>query len=131
MIVWLLAQLAAAQGTCAQPYPLDSLLDDIGEVESGLASGDDAIAGEAATRMRTRVVCLEVAVPAVMGPRVLRAIGAGLLVRQHVEALGWLEAAAAADPEHRYTLETLTQTHPLFAAWNRVLDRVDLTEPGL
>ncbi len=125
------SQLASAQATCAQPYPLDVLLDDMGEVESGLASGTHGLAGGAATRMRTRIVCVEEPLPAIIGARTLRAIGAGLLVRQHVEALGWLESAAAADPEYRYTLENLAELHPLFPAWGTVLDRASLAQPEL
>lgn len=119
ILTWLVAA-ATAQQPCDSS--LDALLDDVGRVEAGLEAGQaDGTVG-AALRLRTQLSCLDERLPAMLVPRLFRAIGGGLLLQRHPESLGWLRSAASVDPGFEYTIDLLPEGSPLFEAWRQARD---------
>ena len=119
MILWFVS-IGWADSVCTTS--LDELLDDVGRVENGLRTDDPEAASGAALRLRTKLPCLQERIPAIVVPRLFRAIGGGLLVQRHPESLGWLRSAAAVDPGFRYTVDLVPEESPLIAAWDEAVD---------
>ncbi len=114
--MWLvLAASPALAGDCAD-YSLDALLDDVGRVESRLAAARST--AEASTELRDRLPCLGERLPAVLAPRVLRAVGAGLHEIGAEAAQGWLAAAAHLAPGLRFGADEAPGREALLAAWD-------------
>lgn len=120
MIGWLLAGAVAQQPVCE--LTLDQLLDEVGRIEAGLQTSEPEGVVGAALRLRTTLPCLDERIPALLAPRLFRAIGGGLLLQRHPESLGWLRSAAASDPGFRYTVEVLPEGSPLFGAWSEAVE---------
>ena len=120
MVVWWAA--AASGAECAAPYALDTLLDDLGALESALASGERMVAASTAMHLRQWLPCLDQPLPQPIASQTLRALGAGLAIRRDPEALGWLRSSAALAPDHRFSEDHLLGRAPLFALWEAAVE---------
>jgi len=122
--MWLLLSGTAAAADCPDVYALNTLLGDVGRVEESLDAGDQGTAATFARRVEEGLPCLEVSLPAVLGARTLRAVGAGLAFGNPGDpGSAWLITAAVLDSTFRYDPDALSFQSPVVLAWQDARQR--------
>jgi len=107
-----------AWADCAAPATSDKLLADMTTEEDFLRNGDNDAAGKAVGTLQNDVECLNEVLPAMIYPRVYRAIAGGLYVQGDLQhAQDWFGAAVAAEPTFDYGTEDLPPSNPILSVY--------------
>lgn len=113
-LVVALALPTVANAQCAEPYTLDVLLGDLGDIEAALRVGDDSTAASGADKMEAGFGCLSEVLPVMIVGRAYRAVAAGKIAGGNVDrGMEWYRTATEMEQAFDYGLEDLPADHPV------------------